>query len=98
MKNSSALDHLFANNRAWAEEMVAKEKEIWNVQLTAEGKNTDMIAKILPGKEKKFREEAALLTQPFVKDPSLIVGDMIAEKIGKIGENIQVGEFVRFEL
>jgi len=79
-------------------EAVAKEKEIWNVQLTAEGKNTDMIAKILPGKEKKFREEAALLTQPFVKDPSLIVGDMIAEKIGKIGENIQVGEFVRFEL
>jgi len=80
------------------DEAVAKEKEIWNAQLAAEGKRADMIGKILPGKEKKFREDLALLTQPFVKDPNMTVGDMIAEKIGKIGENIQVGEFVRFEL
>lgn len=79
-------------------EAVAKEKEIWNAQLVQEGKTADMIAKILPGKEKKFRDDLALLTQPFVKDPSVTVGDMITETIGKIGENIQVGEFVRFEL
>ena len=57
-----------------------------------------MFDKIMEGKEKKFREDISLISQSFVKDPSLRVGDMIAEKIGKIGENIQVGGFVRFEL
>lgn len=79
-------------------EAVAKEKESWNIQLAQEGKTPEMIEKIMPGKEKKFREEQALLTQPFVKDPSLTVGELVTEKIGKIGENIQIGEFVRFEL
>jgi elongation factor Ts len=77
---------------------VEKEREIWVAQLEQEGKAKEMIDKILPGKEKKFREEMALLTQSFVKDPNVTVGDMITEKIGKMGENIQVGEFVRFEL
>ena len=48
--------------------------------------------------EKKFREEVSLLTQPFVKNPDQTVGELITEKIGKIGENIQVGEFSRLEL
>jgi elongation factor Ts len=79
-------------------ELIEKESEIWRAQLAQEGKPAAMLEKILPGKEKKFREESALLTQPFVKDPSKTVGDLITEKVGKIGENIQVGEFVRFEL
>lgn len=79
-------------------EMIEKEKEIWKAQLQQEGKPVEMLEKILPGKEKKFREEFALLTQSFVKDPSITVGELLTEKIGKIGENIQIGEFVRFEL
>ena len=79
-------------------EAVEKEKEIWKAQLAKEGKPENMMEKIMEGKEKKFREEISLLTQSFVKDPSVKVGDLIAEKIGKIGENIQIGEFVRFEL
>jgi len=80
------------------QEMVEKEKDIWTEQLKNENKSQDLIPNILIGKEKKFRQELALLTQPFVKDPSQTVGELITEKIGKIGENIQVGEFSRLEL
>lgn len=81
-----------------SEDMVSKERSIWREQLLSEGKKEEMIEKIMEGKERKFREEMALLTQPFVKDPNKTVGELIAESVGKIGENIQVGEFVRFEL
>ncbi|MFA6383197.1 MAG: translation elongation factor Ts [Parcubacteria group bacterium] len=79
-------------------EIVEKEKEIWVAQLAAERKPAEIMDKILEGKEKKFREEISLLTQPFVKNPDQTVGELITEKIGKIGENIQVGEFSRLEL
>jgi len=79
-------------------DLVEKEKNIWQQQLAQEGKPTEMIAKIMEGKEKKFREESALLTQAFVKDPSMTINDLLTEKINKIGENIQIGEFVRYEL
>ena len=75
-----------------------KEKEIWREQLANEKKPAEMIEKIMIGKEKKFREESALLTQPFVKNPEMTVGDLVTEKIGKIGENIQIGEISRLEL
>ena len=79
-------------------EMIEKEREIWRAQLEKEGKPVEMLEKILPGKEKKFREELSLMTQVFVKDPSKTIAELMTEKIGKIGENIQIGEFVRFEL
>ena len=79
-------------------ETVEKEKEIWRALLVSEGKPAEMIEKIMVGKEKKFREETALLTQPFVKNPEITVGELIVENIGKMGENIQVGEISRIEL
>ncbi len=79
-------------------EIVAKEREIWTAQLAQENKPEDIMNKILEGKEKKFREENSLLTQPFIKNPDQTVGELIIEKISKIGENIQVGEFSRLEL
>jgi elongation factor Ts len=79
-------------------EIVEKEKEIWMEQLKNENKKPEIITKIIEGKEKKFREEISLLTQAFVKNPDKTVGELISEKIGKIGENIQVGEFYRLEL
>lgn len=78
--------------------ILEKEKEIWVAQLEREGKPKNIIRKALEGKEKKFREETALLTQPFIKNPDLTIGEIVAEKIGKIGENIQIGDFSRFEL
>ncbi len=60
-----------------SEDSVTKEKEIWAEQLKNEGKPENMIEKIMMGKEKKFREENALLTQPFVKDPSKTIESLL---------------------
>ncbi len=79
-------------------ELVMSERKIWEEQVAAEGKPAEIAEKILLGKEKKFREDLALLTQPFVKDPSKTVQALITEKIHRIGENIQVGSFTRFEI
>jgi elongation factor Ts len=61
-------------------------------------KPADLIDKIVKGKTKKYFDEISLLSQPFVKNPDLTVEDLIKEKISKIGENIQIGNFVRFEI
>ncbi|HCU70128.1 MAG TPA: elongation factor Ts [Candidatus Moranbacteria bacterium] len=75
-----------------------KEREIWTAQLAEEKKPKEIMDKILEGKEKKFREENALLTQSFIKNPDQTIGELLTEKISKIGENIQIGDFSRFEL
>jgi elongation factor Ts len=79
-------------------EAVTREREIWIEQLKREKKPEAMMEKIMAGKEEKFRREQALITQSFVKNPDITVGDLVTEKVGKIGENIQIGEFIRFEL
>ncbi len=80
------------------EDAVEKERVIWREQLATEGKPAELVEKIIAGKEKKFREESALLSQPFVKNPEQTVGDVITDAIAKTGEKITVEEFVRFEL
>ncbi len=77
---------------------VERERLVWQEQLVAEKKPEAIAQTILVGKEKKFREEAALLTQPFVKDSSKTVGDVVTEAIAKMGERIQIGGFVRFDI
>jgi elongation factor Ts len=94
----AAMNPKFIKPEEMPQELVEKEKEIWRAQLASEGKKAEMMDKIMSGKEKKFREESALLTQAFVKNPEVTVGELVVEKIGKIGENIQVGEIVRIEL
>lgn len=79
-------------------EALERERALWKEQLAAEKKPAEIGEKILAGKEKKFREESALLSQVFVKDGEKTVGDLLTEKIHKIGENIQVGSFVRYEI
>ncbi|MBI5755220.1 elongation factor Ts, partial [Candidatus Peregrinibacteria bacterium] len=75
--------HVAAMNPRWKSseevdsEVLAQEKEIWTAQLANEGKPSAIIEKILEGKEKKFREENSLLSQPFVKNPEIMVGDLI---------------------
>ena len=57
-----------------------------------------MVEKIVAGKMEKYYSEFVLLEQPFVKNPDKTVSQLIAEKVAKIGENIQVRRFVRFKL
>lgn len=75
-----------------ADEAVSKEKEIWAEQLKNEGKPENIIEKIMMGKEKKFREEGALIKQPFVKDPEESV-EQLLQKSGA-----QVESFVRISV
>ena len=75
-----------------------KERAIWREQLETENKPADLLEKIIFGKEQKFRSENSLLTQIFVKDPTKTIEELLAEKIHKIGENIQIGSFVRYEI
>jgi len=79
-------------------EIVEKEKEIWRALLEQEKKPAEMMEKIMIGKEKKFREESALLTQSFVKNPEITVNELIVTAIGKMGEKIEIGEISRIEL
>ncbi|NTW46233.1 MAG: elongation factor Ts [Candidatus Moranbacteria bacterium] len=77
---------------------IESERSVWAEELRNAGKPEEMIGKILEGKERKLREESALLTQPFVKDPDRTVADLLSENVQKIGENIQIGGFVRYEI
>ena len=65
-------------------ELVEKEKEIWKEQLAQEGKTGDIVEKIMLGKEKKFREENALLKQQFVKNPDQTVEDLVNSASAKV--------------
>lgn len=94
----AALAPMYLSSEDVSAELVAKERIIWEEQVKSEGKPAEIAEKILAGKEKKFRDEISLLSQPFVKDPSKTVGELITENIHKIGEKIQVGKFVRYEI
>jgi elongation factor Ts len=74
---------------------LAKETEIIKAQLT--GKPAAAAEKIVEGKLNKFYEDACLLEQPFIKDNSLKIKDVLTSMIGKIGENIVIRRFVRFQ-
>jgi elongation factor Ts len=75
---------------------LAKEREIATAQV--QGKPPAAIQKIIEGKLEKFFSTICLLDQPFVKQPEKTVKDMLTEKVAKIGENIQVRRFVRYQL
>lgn len=77
-------------------ELIEKEREIWKANLAKEGKPEKMWEKILEGKEKKFREEVALISQQFVRDPEISVERMIKDAMLRMGENIRVIRFVRY--
>jgi elongation factor Ts len=75
---------------------LAKEREIATAQV--QGKPPAAIQKIIEGKLEKFFSTICLLDQPFVKQPEKTVKDILTEKVAKIGENIQVRRFVRYQL
>ena len=62
------------------------------------GKPEPAWTKIVEGKLEKFYQESCLLEQAFIKDPSVFIKDMVAQKIAKIGENISVRRFTRYQL
>ena len=78
-------------------EVVETEKAVLTAQALNEGKPEAVVAKMVEGRVNKFFEEICLLEQPFFKNPDVTVKDVLNEKIAKIGENIVIRRFVRFE-
>lgn len=94
----AAMNPLYVKPEEVQHELIEKEQEIWKAQLAQEGKPEGMWEKIMLGKEKKFREEAALMTQPFVKNPDVTIGQLLTDLGSRMGENVQIVRFVRYSL
>jgi len=94
----AAQNHLYISPEDVPEEVLAKEKDLFNDQLLIEGKPEKMLAKIIEGKVAKWYEEVCLLKQPFIKDEDITVEDLINEKIASLGEKIEVGGFCRKQI
>lgn len=94
----AAIAPQFVNSEEIPEEVIEKEKELYREQLRDSGKPEDIIAKILDGKIKDYIKNNCLLSQSWVKDNTKTIKELIDECIAKIGENILVKRFSRFEL
>jgi len=80
------------------QDVLEREKEIYADQARQSGKPEDIIEKMTEGRLNKFYQENVLLEQTFVKDPDKTVSDLITETVAKLGENILVSRFSRFQL
>jgi len=80
------------------EEVVERERAVYREQVLEMGKPENMVDKIVEGKIKKFYKEACLMDQAYVKDPGISIRDYVNEIVAKIGENINIKRFVRYQL
>jgi elongation factor Ts len=94
----AATDPRYVKREDVPEEVIAKEKEIYAKQLEEQKKPPQVIEKIVAGKLEKFYEEVCLLDQPYVRDDKKKISDLLKDLIGKLGENIVVRRFVRFQV
>ncbi len=94
----AAADPKFVGREEVTPEVLERERAIFRDQALASGKPAAIVDKIVDGKLEKYYSEYVLLEQPFVKDPDKTISQLVAEKVGKIGENIKVRRFARFKL
>jgi elongation factor Ts len=81
-----------------SQEIIEKEKEIYRAQALDMGKPENVIDKIVEGKLNKFYQESCLLNQPYVRDTEISIADLLNQMIAKIGENISIKRFVRYQI
>jgi elongation factor Ts len=98
----AASDPRYATRTEVPADVLDKEREILLEQLKNDPKNAgkpeDVLNKIIEGRLNKFFEENVLVDQPFVKDPSKTIGELVAEKVGSIKENITIRRFTRYKM
>jgi elongation factor Ts len=94
----AAADPQFVRREDVTEAALAKERDIARSRAIAEGKPEKILEKIVEGRLAKYYEEVCLLEQPFIKENTITVADLIKSKIAKLGENISVARFVRFKV
>jgi elongation factor Ts len=94
----AAADPRFIRKEDVPADVLDKEKEIARARAVLEGKPEKILDKIVEGRIAKFYEEVCLLDQPFVKEATLTVGQLVKTRIAKLGENIGIARFVRFKV
>lgn len=94
----AATDPLAVSSEDISDEVIEKEKEIYSDQANKTNKPAEIIEKMVEGRLKKFFKENVLIEQDFVKDPNKTIKDIITDTVGKLGENIVVSRFGRFQL
>jgi elongation factor Ts len=94
----AASDPKFVRKEDVTPEAFEREKDIYRAQAAATGKPPAVVEEIVAGKMEKFYEEVCLLEQPFIKDQTVSISQLVATKVGKLGENIAVRRFARFKV
>jgi elongation factor Ts len=94
----AAASPRFVRREEVTPELLEREKAIYHEQALASGKPANVVDRIVAGKIEKFYGETVLLEQPFVKDPDKTINQLVAERIAKVGENIQIRRFARFKV
>ncbi|MDL2280812.1 translation elongation factor Ts [Selenomonadales bacterium OttesenSCG-928-I06] len=94
----AAANPTYVSREEVSEEDINREKEIFKAQALNEGKPANIVEKMIDGRMEKYYKEICLLEQQFIKDPDKTIQQMITENIAKIGENINVRRFVRYQL
>jgi len=79
-------------------EMIEHEREVLRAQALNEGKPANIVEKMIVGRIEKFYKEVCLMEQPFIKDPDKTITQLVNESIAKIGENITIRRFTRYQL
>lgn len=94
----AAANPLFVTKDEVPQDTIEKEKEILRKQALNEGKPEKIVDKMVEGRIEKYYKEVCLLEQPFVKNPDMTIGELLTEKVAKIGELLTIRRFVRFEV
>lgn len=94
----AASNPLAVSREELPQDKIAEERVIYRQQALNEGKPEKIVDKIVDGKLEKYYSEVCLLEQPFVKDSDKTIQDLINEAIAKLGENIGIKRFIRFQL
>jgi elongation factor Ts len=94
----AAAKPLYVKREDIPKDLIDKERVIYEGQAKEMGKPPAAWPKIVDGKLEKFFQENCLMEQSFIKDPAVIIKDLLAQKIAKIGENMNIRRFTRFQL
>jgi elongation factor Ts len=93
----AASNPLYVKREEVDQQLIEKEREIYRAQALNEGKPEKIVEKMVEGRVEKYYKEICLLEQPFIKDTDKTVQDVLTGMIAKIGENLSIRRFVRFE-
>jgi len=94
----AAMKPMFINDCDIPEEFLDGEKKIYAEQVKNSGKLANITNQIIEGKLNKYKESVSLLSQPWIKDDTKTIKNLIEEVIGKVGENIEIKKFSRYEI